>query len=214
MRSHAVVWRRRSRTIRSTHARVVLRAAPRKADARVSNRISLHLVYCHFSGVTVHKLNEATPLSRRNLNVCYLAESLEERTQLVLGHITRETADKHGGVVRVSELVHGSLAHASTRIAAATAAVEWTRLRHAPTHAGLHGIRHHWTTVAATVVGVLVPTATRCQGRVSAIMDKGITYRCLGVAVLMRIGRLPQYTPCISCSARCWSLSSAKRTNP
>lgn len=172
VRRHAVVGRRRSRTVRSTHARVVLRAAPRKADARVPNRISLHLVDRHLGGVTVHKLDEATALSGRDLDVCYLAESLEERTQLVLSHVARQTADEHSGVIRVSELVHGSLTHASTRITAATSTVERTRLRHAPTHAGLHGICHHRPTVAAAVVGVLVSTGIRCQEIFSAIMNK------------------------------------------
>lgn len=158
VRRHAVVGRRRSRTVRSTHARVVLRAAPRKADARVPNRISLHLVDRHLSGVTVDELDEATALSGGDLDVCYLAESLEERTQLILGHVTRQTADEHGGVIRVGELVHGSLAHASTRITATTSTVERTRLRHAPTHARLHGVCHHRATVAAAVVRVLVST--------------------------------------------------------
>lgn len=36
----------------------------------------------------------------------------------------------------------------------------------------------------------------------------------LGVAVLIRMGLLPQYTPCISVRAFCWSSSFAKRTNP
>lgn len=36
----------------------------------------------------------------------------------------------------------------------------------------------------------------------------------LGVAVEMRMGRLPQYTPCISVRARCWSVSSENLTNP
>lgn len=35
-----------------------------------------------------------------------------------------------------------------------------------------------------------------------------------GVAVEIRIGRFPQYTPCISDKARCWSPSSEKRTKP
>lgn len=158
VRRHAVVGRRRSRTIRSTHARVVLRAAPRKADARVPDRIALHLVDRHLRGVTVHELDEATALSGGDLDVCYLAESLEERAQLILGHVARQTANEDGRVVRVSELVHGSLTHASTRIAATAATVEWTRLRHAPTHAGLHGVRHHLATVSTAVVGVLVST--------------------------------------------------------
>lgn len=162
VRRHAVVGRRRSRTVRSTHARVVLRAAPRKADARVPNRISLHLVDRHLSGVAVDELDKAAALSGGDLDVCYLAETLEEGTQLVLGHVARQAADEDGSVVRVGELVHGSLTHAGTRVAAAAAAVERTRLRHAPAHARLHRVRHHLATVAATVVGVLV--STRAMG--------------------------------------------------
>lgn len=158
VRRHAVVGRRRSRTVRSTHARVVLRATPRKADARVPNRISLHLVDRHLGCMAVDKLNKATALSGRNLHIGDLAESLEEGTKFILRDVAGQTANEDSGVVRVGKLVHRSLSHASTRVTAATAAVEWTRLRHAPTHARLHWVRHHLAAMAATVVGVLVST--------------------------------------------------------
>lgn len=214
VRRHAVMRRRRSRTVRSTHARVVLRAAPRKADARVPNRISLHLIDRHLGGVTVDKLNEATALSGRDLDVGNFAKSLEEGTQLVLRDIARQSTDKDSSVIRVSELVHRSLSHASTRVTAAATTIERSRLRHAPTHASLHWVRHHLA-MATTVVGVLVSTEGNDISRCSQRWAKpGETNRCFGVAVLIRMGLLPQYTPCISCKARCWSPSSANRTNP
>jgi hypothetical protein len=57
--------------------------------------------------VALDELDETTALSRGDLDVGDLAESLEERTELILGDIARQTADKHSGVVGVSELVHG-----------------------------------------------------------------------------------------------------------
>jgi hypothetical protein len=102
-----VVRGRGCRAVRGADTRVVLRASPREADTRVSNRVALHLVDCHLGGVTVHKLDKAAALSRRDLDVSDLAEALEERAELVLSDVARQSANKDGGVVRVSELVHG-----------------------------------------------------------------------------------------------------------
>ena len=110
MRRHAaahVVGRGRSRAIGSTDTGVVLRTAPRETDARVADRIALHLVDGHLSGMTVDELDEAATFARRNLDIGNLAETLEEGTQLVLGDVARETANENGGVVGVGELVHG-----------------------------------------------------------------------------------------------------------
>lgn len=93
------------RTVGSTYTGVVLGAAPRQTDTGVPNRIALHLVDGHLGRVAVNELDEATALSRRDLDVGDLAEALEERAKLILGHVTRQTADKDGGVVGISELI-------------------------------------------------------------------------------------------------------------
>lgn len=56
--------------------------------------------------MTLHELDESTSLARRNLDVCYLAKSLEEGAELVLGDIATKAADENGRVVGVGELVH------------------------------------------------------------------------------------------------------------
>jgi hypothetical protein len=99
-------WRRRA-VGGASRARVVLRAAPAETDARVTDRVALHLVDGHLGSVTLNELDEAAALSGRNLDIGDLAEALEERTELILGDITRKATNEHSGVVRVSELVHG-----------------------------------------------------------------------------------------------------------
>ena len=103
-----VHWRRRrSRTIgAASRARVVLRSAPAQADTRVANGIPLHLVDGHLSGMALNKLHKPTAFAGRNLDVGDLAKSLEEGTQLILGDVARQTADKDRRVVGIGELVH------------------------------------------------------------------------------------------------------------
>lgn len=143
--------RGRSRTVRSTHARVVLRSAPREADARVANGITLHLIYRHFRRVAVDELDEAATLSGRDLHVCDLSKSLKEGAQLVLGDVAREAANKDSGVVGVGELVHRSRAHAAA-VGSTAAGVERARLGHAPAHARLHGVAHHGSALSTSIV--------------------------------------------------------------
>jgi hypothetical protein len=101
------VGRGRSRAVRGAYTRVVLRTAPREADAGVSDRITLHLIDGHLGGVTVDELNEAAALSRRDLDVGDLSESLEERPKLILGDVATKATDEDGCVVGIRELVHG-----------------------------------------------------------------------------------------------------------
>lgn len=101
-----VMGRGRSGTVGSTHARVVLRATPAEANARVADGVALHLVDGHLSSMTMHKLDEAATLARGDLDVGNLAESLEERAQLIFGDIARKATNEDGGVVGIRELVH------------------------------------------------------------------------------------------------------------
>jgi len=101
-----VVGRRGGRTIGGTYARVVLRSTPAQPNTGVANRVSLHLVDGHLGGMTVDKLNEATTLARRDLDVCYLAKTLEEGSELVLGDIAGKPTHEDSRVVRIRELVH------------------------------------------------------------------------------------------------------------
>lgn len=111
-----VVRRGRGRTVRGADARVVLRASPREADARVADGIALHLVDGHLGRVAVNELDEAATLSGGDLDVGDLTKTLEERSQLILGHIAREATDEHGSIVRVRELVHGHGVEARTAL--------------------------------------------------------------------------------------------------
>lgn len=97
----------RGRAVRgASGARVVLRAAPAEAHARVADGVALHLVDSHLGGVALDELDEAAALSGRDLDIGDLAEALEEGTELVLGDVAGKTANEHSGVVRVGELVH------------------------------------------------------------------------------------------------------------
>lgn len=98
---------RRCRAIGSaSRARVILATAPRKADPRVSNRITLHLVDGHFGGMTLDELNKTAALSRRNFDVGDFAKALEERTKFVLSDVSGKTSNEDSGVIRVSKLIH------------------------------------------------------------------------------------------------------------
>lgn len=100
-------WRRRRAVGRAGRAGVVLRATPAKADTGVADRVTLHLVDSHLSGVALDELDETAALARGDLDVGDLAKALEEGTELILSHVARQTTNEDGGVVGVSELVHG-----------------------------------------------------------------------------------------------------------
>ncbi len=130
-----VVRRRGGGTVGGTNAGVVLRAAPAQADARVADGVALHLVDGHLGRMAVDKLDKATALARRNLDVGDFTESLEEGAQLVFGDVARETTDEDGRVVGVGELVHlrGRVVAA---VGEALHAVPHGLLRHAAAHHG------------------------------------------------------------------------------
>lgn len=100
-------WRRSRAVGGASRTGVVLRTSPTQADARVADGVALHLVDCHLRRVTLHELHETASLAWWDLDVGDLTEALEEGTELVLGDIAGETANEDGGVVGVSELVHG-----------------------------------------------------------------------------------------------------------
>lgn len=102
-----IVRRGRGRAIRSAYTRVVLRTAPREADARITDRVTLHLINCHLRGVAMDELDKTAALSRRDLDVGDFTKALEERAKLVFSDVAGETTDEDGGVVRVGELIHG-----------------------------------------------------------------------------------------------------------
>jgi len=108
MGGHAthVVGRRRSRTVGSAYAGVILRAAPGETNTRIANRVALHLVDGHFCGVTVNELDKAAALARGNLDVGDFSKALKEGPELILSDVTRQATNKHSGIVWVRELVH------------------------------------------------------------------------------------------------------------
>ena len=66
---------------------------------RVTDRVSLHLIYRHLSYIAMNESDEAVTLTVKDLNICNLSEALEERLELVLSYVTRKTADKDSRVV-------------------------------------------------------------------------------------------------------------------
>lgn len=158
VRRHAAtpVRRRRSRTVGSTYAGVVLRTAPRQTNARITDGVSLHLVDGHLSSVAVNELNEAATLSRGNLDIGDITKALEERAQFILGDIATKATDEDCRVVRVCELVHWLHGVVEGRVG------RW-RLRllvavgvHAPLHV-LSGRRHvHRSGSMRTLVAILL----------------------------------------------------------
>lgn len=192
-----VMRRGRGRAVRSADARVVLGATPRQTDARVSDGVALHLVDGHLGRVAMDELDKAAALAGRDLDVGDFAESLEERAKLVLGDVAGEATDEDSRVVGISELIH-RLSHVVER---ARLVVELRGGGNVP-----HGSRVRLSDRSRHLAGdlsvsVLMRTA-RMLGMGKACPG-GLTYRVLGVAVEMRMGRLPQYTPCISTRARC-----------
>lgn len=99
--------RRGGGAVGSTDAGVVLGATPGETDARVADRITLHLVDGHLGRVAVDKLNKTASLAGRDLNVGNFTETLEEGAELILSDVARETADEDSCVVGVGKLVHG-----------------------------------------------------------------------------------------------------------
>lgn len=166
-----VVGRGRSRTVRRTNARVVLRAAPAETDARVTDGVSLHLVDGHLSGVAVDKLHKAAALARRDLDVGDLTEALEETAELILGNVARKTTNKNRSVVGVGELVHllllelGSSAIALVELGTGGDTVEGLRL------VRVHGRRHLVALLGAVgaVVTVLGRRGGDAHGSVTAV---------------------------------------------
>jgi len=190
-----VMGRGRGRAVRSADARVVLGSAPRQADARVADGIALHLIDCHFGSVAMNKLDKAAALAGRYLDVGDFAETLEEGAKLVLGDIARETTNEHSRIVGVGELIHG-LSHVVER---ARLVVELGR--DVPHGSGVWLSDRGGHLASYLSVSVLMG-ATKMLG-MGKRCPGVLTYRVLGVAVEMRMGRLPQYTPCISIRARC-----------
>ena len=187
--AHAHVVRRgRSRPVRGADPRVVLGPAPAKPDTRVANGVTLHLVDRHLRRMPVHELDEATALARGNLDIGDLTEALEEGSELVLGHIARETADEHSRVVGIGELVH-------LRGGVEAATPVGRRERPGP-HVLLRDVVHHRRRSMVTGESVGAVVETECQQPISLPRQGWVlycqTYRFLGVAVEILIGRLPQ----------------------
>jgi hypothetical protein len=191
------VGRGRSGTVRGADARVVLAAAPREANARVADRVSLHLVDGHLGRVAVNELNETAALARGDLDVGDLAESLEERTELILRDIAGQATDEDRGVVRVSELVHGL----HGLVGRSLLVIEGSR--DTPAHGagggGTSNLRDHLTGSRSVTAGATVLVragsyllARRSNGKEGREESWEETHRVLGVAVEMRMGRLPQ----------------------
>lgn len=86
--------------------------------------------------MALDELNEATALARRDLDVGDFAESLEERTELILGDIAGETTNEDGSVVWVGELVHRLRSTVEAHGGSAHRGVHAGRARHA------HSTRH------------------------------------------------------------------------
>lgn len=153
-------------------SRVVLRAAPRETNTRVSDGVSLHLVDGHLGSVALNELNEAAALSGWNLHVGDLSKALEERSELVLGNVARQSSDKDSGVVWVGELVHGLrstiIVHGRRSVHAIHAGSRLHTLTHWWATTTLH--RHTgWSTTARLVLGCSSGDAHRSVSAVNAL---------------------------------------------
>ena len=160
--SHVVGWGRRW-PVRGTHTRVVLTATPGQADTGVADGVALHLIDGHLCSMTVDELDEAAALARRNLDVGDLPEALEKGTELILGNVPRESADKNSSIVWVGELIHlGSRVESAILITAWHPSPHLLLLllllllrRHATLHATLHAALHVWSLRTARVEAVV-----------------------------------------------------------
>ena len=144
-------------------SRVILGATPRQANARVADWVALHLVDGHLGGMTLHKLHETTAFSRGDLDVGDLAEALEEGSQLVLRHVSGQTADEDRCVIWVRELVHRLGSTVVTKRRGSTHRV------HAGGHPTSHSSRHGHTSWSATTGLVLRSSRGDSHGSVSAV---------------------------------------------
>ena len=149
-------WRG-SWAVRSTSwSRVVLGATPTKTDARVADRVALHLVDGHLGRMTLNELNKATPLSWGDLDVGDFAKTLEERAELILGHVAGKATDKYGGVVGVGELIHWLLW--------CSIVANWLGWAHSAVHGHRTAARHAYGTRGAVVGSLVLAAVLRCGG--------------------------------------------------
>jgi hypothetical protein len=108
--------------------------------------------------MTVDELNKATALARRDLDVCYLAKTLEEGSKLVLGDITGKATHEDSRVVRIRELVHLSGWVETAGI--------WETSGHLTPHLLLrHAATHHWAATIVVAMSKSMVTAVLRGGR-------------------------------------------------
>lgn len=143
-------WRRSRPIWGSSRTRVVLGTSPGETNSGVANRITLHLVDGHFSGMALDKLDEAAALSRWDLNIGDLAKALEEGSKFILGDIAGKTTNKDRCVIWVGKLVHWLWCSVVTQ--------RWcTHGIHTAGHTSTHGSRHsghsRWCIAARLVLG-------------------------------------------------------------
>lgn len=161
----------RSRAIRSASwTRVVLGAAPRKTNARVTNGVTLHLVDGHLSSMALDELNETTALSGGDLDIGNLAKALEEGAELILSNIARKASNEDGGVVGVGELIHGLGSTIVVDRGRSTHGVHsWATHTGTSTSTGSHTALHWHASWASTTRLVLWGGSRDSHGSVAAV---------------------------------------------
>ena len=113
--------------------------------------------------MALDELHEAASLSGRNLDIGDLAEALEERSQLILSNVARQTSNEDGRVVGIRELVHGL---------GCTVIAKWrggTHGVHSRSHSRTHGARHGHASWAAATGLVLGSSGRDPHGAVSTV---------------------------------------------
>jgi hypothetical protein len=123
------------------------------------------LINRHFGGMAMDKLHKTTALAGRDLDIGDLSESLEEGAKLVLCDVSRQSTDKHRGVVRVGELVHGL-----HRVKRSALAVEsGCSTPHGRSGGVARNRWHHWISrtvaMSAVLVGAVAGSAIVCRLR-------------------------------------------------
>ena len=85
---------------------MVLRSSLREADARISDKLTLHLPYRYLGYTAINELNEAITLAGKDPDIYNLPEAVEEQLELMLSYIIRKTANEDSHIVRVSKLMY------------------------------------------------------------------------------------------------------------
>ena len=73
---------------------------------RITNKITLYLTYYYLSYIIIYKLEKATALANKDLNIHNLLKSLKKEPELVFSYIIKKITNKYSYIIQVGELVY------------------------------------------------------------------------------------------------------------